>query len=72
MHLDKHNSHDGYSFRLYFFTVQRFFFPRHAFLQTAAAPVLASWFYQSFFFFSFSCIYAWRYMHHGFRLAALV
>jgi len=35
-----------------FFTVQRCFVTRHAFLLTAAAPMLASWFYQSLPLFS--------------------
>jgi len=35
------------------FTVQHCFIPRCAFLPTAAAPMLASWFYQSLPLFSF-------------------
>jgi len=38
-----------------FFPNQCRFVPRHALLPTTAAPMLASWFYQSLPFFSFVC-----------------
>jgi len=46
-------THNGYSYRLDFFTDQCHFVRRCAFSPTAAAPVLASWFYQSLPLFSF-------------------
>ena len=51
----------------------RHFVPRRAFLLTAAAPMLASWFYRSLSLFSFvySILYCCigddlRYVHYGF------
>ena len=44
---------NGYSYSLDFFTNQRRFVSRRAFLPTLAAPMLASWFYQSLTLFSF-------------------
>jgi len=53
---DKRNS----SYRLDFFTVQCRFVCRCAFLPTAAAPVLASWFYQSLPLF-YPLLHRWRF-----------
>jgi len=44
---------NGYIYRLDNFTNQLCFIPRLAFLPTAAAPALASWFYQRLSLFSF-------------------
>jgi len=58
-----------------FFTAQCCFVPRRAFLPTAAAPMLASWFYQSLPLFSFVFLpnrvgdNSW-YMHYGFSVRA--
>jgi len=52
---------NDYSYTVDFFTNQRCFVPRCAFLPTAAAPVLASWFYQALplFLIPFSLPHRW-------------
>ena len=44
---------NGYGYKLDFFTNQRHFILRHAFLPTATATMLAAWFYHSLSLFSF-------------------
>ena len=73
---DKYNSIMAIAAGLIFFTVQCCFVPRCAYLPTAAAPVLASWFYRNLPLFSF-VLHSFlphhidddlRYAHYGFGM----